>query len=77
MHLQDTVEAPEGEQQRVCAAHAKGNVHGSSGCQSTCRDEAISTFQMLTWSMYCQRALQAAEKLQMGSLQSSALAQAY
>ena len=36
VHLQDTVEAPEGEQQRVGAAHAECNVYGSSRCQSTC-----------------------------------------
>ncbi len=44
VHLQDTVEAPEGEQQRVCAAHAKGDVHDSRRCQSTCRSQALSAF---------------------------------
>ena len=43
MHLQDTVEAPEGEQQRVSAAHAEGDVHDSSCCQSTCNASPFSS----------------------------------
>ena len=51
MHLQDTVEAPEGEQQRVCAAHAEGDVHDSRRCQSTCRGRALSAFLLPTQSV--------------------------
>jgi hypothetical protein len=44
--LQYAVEAPEGEQQGVCAAHAEGNVDDSSRCQSTCRDSPLSLNDM-------------------------------
>ena len=44
--LQYAVEAPEGKQQGVCAAHAKGNVDDSGRCQSTCRDSLLSLSDM-------------------------------